>query len=365
MSDNPPLLSVAMIVKDEEEFLAECLENVRLFVDEICIVDTGSRDSTLEIAKSAGAKVKCIEWEEDFSLARNESLKLCGGKWIFVIDADERIAPEDGKQLRSLAEENRPCAYRIWTRNYTRNTTRTDFQKANENDEWSKDFPGWFPSAKVRLFPNLPEVRFEGFVHETVLHSLERLAILVINNTEIVIHHYGEKKSEDKLVSKQWDYVRLGEKKIRQQPDNPFYYAELASQYAEMGLYAKAIEYYHQALKKDANHADWWAELGSILFIMSNKKEAEQAYKIALKLEPHYFPALRNVAMLYIGLKRWDDALEFLYRADNIQSNNPEIIHLIGCILYEKGEKQKAKEYFYRSYTLSPENPTPQSYLNL
>ncbi len=365
MSEKAPLLSVAMIVKDEEEFLAECLENVKPFVDEICIVDTGSVDSTLKIAESAGAKLKCFKWEEDFSRARNESLKLCAGKWIFVIDADERIAPEDGKQLRRLAEENRPCAYRIWTRNYTHNTTRTDFQKAKENDEWSRGFPGWFPSAKVRLFPNLPEVRFEGFVHETVLHSLEKLSVPIINNTAIVIHHYGEKKSKHKLVSKQWNYVRLGEKKIQQQPNNPFYYAELASQYAEMGLYAKAIEHYHQALKKDANHADWWAELGSILFIISNKKEAEQAYKIALKLDPNFFPALRNVAILCLELKRGDEALEFLYKAENIQPANPEILHLIGCILYEKGEKQKAKEYFYRSYTLAPEDPTPKSYLNL
>lgn len=365
MNDTTPLLSVAMIVKDEEEFLPECLENVKLFVDEICIVDTGSVDGTIEIAKSAGANLKCIEWKEDFSFARNESLRLCTGKWIFVIDADERIAPEDGKQLRRLAEENCPYAYRIWTRNYTRNTTRTDFQKVKENDEWSRGFPGWFPSAKVRLFPNLPEVQFEGVVHETVLHSLEKLSVPVINNTEIVIHHYGEKKSEYKLVSKQWDYVRLGEKKIQQHPNNPFYCAELASQYAEMGQYAKAIECYHQALKKDANHSEWWAELGSILFIIGNKKEAEQAYRIALKLDPNCFPALRNVALLCLELKRWDEALKSLYKAENIQPANTEILHLIGCILYEKGEKQKAKEYFYRSYTLAPDDPTPKSYLNL
>lgn len=365
MSNVSPLLSVAMIVKDEEEFLGECLENIKSFVDEICIIDTGSTDKTIQIAKSADANIMCLPWRDDFSYARNESLKLCSGKWIFIIDADERISHDDGQKLRHLIENSNFGAYRIWTRNYTYNIIRTDFQKAKENDEWACGFPGWFPSAKIRLFPNIPEIKFEGFVHETVLSSLEKLNIPIFNNTEILIHHYGERRPKHKLESKQWDYVKLGERKIKENPDNPYFYAELASQYAEMGLYIKSLECYRKALEKDAYHADWWAELGSLLFISNEKKKAEQAFIISLRIDPNCFPSLRNLALLYLESGQQNDALTLLYKAENIQSDNPEILHLIGCILHEKGEKQKAKEYFLRSYTLSPNNPTREEYLNL
>ena len=180
MSNVDPLLSVAMIVRDEEQVLPQCLENLKSFVDEICIIDTGSVDETISIAKSAGAKIRCIPWKDDFSYARNESLKLCTGKWIFIFDADERLSSEDGIKLRQLAEKNIFCAYRLWTRNYTQRIDRSDFQYAPKNDVWAKEFPGWFPSAKIRLFPNLPEIKFEGPVHETVLNSLQQASIPII-----------------------------------------------------------------------------------------------------------------------------------------------------------------------------------------
>ena len=73
-SDVNPTLSLCLIVKDEEEFLPRCLDSVKDYVDEIIIVDTGSTDSTVEIAKRYGAKVYHHAWENSFSKARNYSL---------------------------------------------------------------------------------------------------------------------------------------------------------------------------------------------------------------------------------------------------------------------------------------------------
>ena len=87
-----PKLSLCMIVKNEEKFLAGCLESVKNIVDEIIIVDTGSTDKTIEIANSYNAKVYHFEWKNDFSLARNESIKHATGDWILILDADERLA---------------------------------------------------------------------------------------------------------------------------------------------------------------------------------------------------------------------------------------------------------------------------------
>ena len=89
-----------MIVKNEEQNLRGCLESVKPFVDEIIIVDTGSTDGTIAIAKEFEAKIISFQWTEHFSEARNESLKHATGNWIFCLDADERLV--EGFRLRAL-----------------------------------------------------------------------------------------------------------------------------------------------------------------------------------------------------------------------------------------------------------------------
>ena len=82
-------ISLCAIVKNEEEMLPKCLESVQGFVDEILIIDTGSTDKTVEIAKSYGARVEHFEWINDFSAARNFALKQCKTDYALVLDADE------------------------------------------------------------------------------------------------------------------------------------------------------------------------------------------------------------------------------------------------------------------------------------
>src|SRR6516225_959689 len=93
-----------MIVRDEERYLAGCLESVADLVDEIIVVDTGSTDSTPDIARRFGARVSHFQWVDDFSAARNESLRHATGEWIFWLDADERLdAPNRSKFQQLLA----------------------------------------------------------------------------------------------------------------------------------------------------------------------------------------------------------------------------------------------------------------------
>ncbi|HEY3190788.1 MAG TPA: glycosyltransferase family 2 protein, partial [Solirubrobacteraceae bacterium] len=82
-------ISLCMIVRDEESMLPRCLQAVAAHVDEIVIVDTGSTDSTMEIARSFGAKVVEAEWTGDFAAARNISFDAATSDWIFYLDADE------------------------------------------------------------------------------------------------------------------------------------------------------------------------------------------------------------------------------------------------------------------------------------
>ncbi len=94
-----PLISLCMIVKNEEKNLPRCLESVRGLVDEIVVLDTGSEDNTVSVAESFGAKVYHMPWPGSFSAARNESLKKAGGNWILYLDADEALDPNGCRGL--------------------------------------------------------------------------------------------------------------------------------------------------------------------------------------------------------------------------------------------------------------------------
>ncbi|MFZ2655904.1 MAG: glycosyltransferase family 2 protein, partial [Victivallales bacterium] len=100
IKSKPPTLSVCMIVKNEEAFLGRCLKSVVDHVDEIIIVDTGSTDRTVGIAKSFGARIYYHPWQDDFSLHRNQSISYARGRWIFIIDADEEYRASSKRNLR-------------------------------------------------------------------------------------------------------------------------------------------------------------------------------------------------------------------------------------------------------------------------
>ncbi len=95
-----PLLSACLIVKDEEKSLPDCLASLGRLVDEVVVYDTGSTDSTVGLARRAGAKVIEGYWDDDFGRARNDCLEHCRGEWILWIDADERFVCPSPKELR-------------------------------------------------------------------------------------------------------------------------------------------------------------------------------------------------------------------------------------------------------------------------
>src|SRR3989338_8280401 len=97
-------ISLCMLAKNEEKYLEQCLDSVKEFVDEIIIIDTGSADKTKGIAKKFGAKIYDFKWQDDFSAARNESLKHATKDWILVLDADEVIDEEGKKKIKEAVE---------------------------------------------------------------------------------------------------------------------------------------------------------------------------------------------------------------------------------------------------------------------
>ena len=96
------MLSLSMIVRNEQERLGACLDSVKAFTDEMVILDTGSTENTIAIAKAAGARVEQLPWPGDFAPARNAALYYVTGDWVLVLDADECLRAEAIPALKAL-----------------------------------------------------------------------------------------------------------------------------------------------------------------------------------------------------------------------------------------------------------------------
>jgi glycosyltransferase involved in cell wall biosynthesis len=166
-------LSVCMIVKNEERFLADCLKSVQGVAQQIVIVDTGSTDNTLKIAQSFNAEIHSFTWRDDFSAARNESIKWATGDWVLWLDADERLLPESVSELKRLLKtENKPVAYVVQIRNRMPDGKNYKFSTAH------------------RLFTNRKGITFSGRIHEQIAYSVAALGG-VERSCNVTLDHLG------------------------------------------------------------------------------------------------------------------------------------------------------------------------------
>src|SRR5438132_639417 len=111
-------ISLCMIVKNEEDWVAGAVESVRSIVDEVIIVDTGSTDSTPDRVRALGAKTLNLQWTDSFAEARNVSVAQAREPWILVLDADERIAAQDLPYIKDAVLRSDADGYHLTQRNY-------------------------------------------------------------------------------------------------------------------------------------------------------------------------------------------------------------------------------------------------------
>lgn len=98
-------IALCMIVKNEQEYLRRCLDSVKGKVDQIVIVDTGSTDETVNIAKEYTNDIHHMDWNNNFAAARNESIKYATTDYILVLDADEYLEESADLQKKSHQEQ--------------------------------------------------------------------------------------------------------------------------------------------------------------------------------------------------------------------------------------------------------------------
>jgi Flp pilus assembly protein TadD len=354
-----------MIARDEEHCVADAIKSVASIAGQIVLVDTGSTDRTIALARELGAEVSEYRWRDDFSAARNESLRHCRGDWILVLDADEVVAAGDLKALRALAETDDSVAYRFVTRNYGFNSELAGWVTCDAKDPNARGCPGWHPSIKTRLFKNDPEVRFEGRIHELVMGSLDRLGVRRIL-CDIPIHHYGRVQLQERLRAKQAYYLSLGRKKVLESPADAKSHFELGNQLHEVGDYDGALESYRCALEIEPDSSVVLANLGSISYKLGDYSGAREAYARALEIEPARADTLRNLGVTLGCLGDTDGAIEQLRKAVQLEPDLFDVHRALGVVLESTGRKSEAiGEYRLALEGEGPRAATLQSFTRL
>jgi len=237
----PVRLSLCMIVRDNERTIRQCLESIRPWVDEMVVVDTGSQDRTSQIAAELGARVSHFPWCDDFSAARNESLKHARGEWLFWMDSDDTISAENGRKLRALADsplDGAPLAY----------VMQVHCPGTGSGPDGTEGGLDATIVDHVKMFCNLPELRFEGRIHEQVLASIRRLDGR-IGWTDIHVVHSGSDHSPAGRKRKQERDLRLIKLELAEHPDHTFHLFNLGMTYADMGEHEQAVAALRRSLE--------------------------------------------------------------------------------------------------------------------
>lgn len=284
-------LSVCMIVKNEEENLERCLKSIESISSEIIIVDTGSTDQTISIAKKFGAKIYHFEWNNNFSDARNFALSKVTQKWVLIIDADESISSKDLEKINSLLKGPQN-AYSFVTRNYVKFLNIEGVIPCQGEYEEEGDNPGWCSSEKVRLFPWSDKIKFEGEVHELVEKSLDNEKI-EIKDTEVQIHHWGYLKEK----GKQEVYLELGKKKLENLEEPKSLY-ELGTQYMALNNFDEALVIWRKLLLKEPKNIIYMSRMGTTYNLLGDYKQAEKFFKEVLIIKEDEY-TLKHLGICY------------------------------------------------------------------
>jgi len=355
--ENRATVSACMIVKNEEEFLPNCLESIRSWVDEIIVVDTGSTDRTVEIAQSYGAKVFHQAWEGDFSKARNFSLAQATKEWIFIIDADEEFVAEDIPLIRQVMAQNQFRLVSINVYNVNRETG---------------DVTSFLPS--YRLYRRDAGFYYDGIVHNQLKYAPDEAALRV----GVRLKHYGYSLSPERMKQKLARSRSLLEQQIAANPDDPYPHFNYAQLLRGTGInldketcdliikHASLAVAMTVGVEKYVHvHLMSLHQLITTHLCLKNYEEAEKLCHSALAIRSDYLDAVMSLGHLYTHMRRFADARKYFEKYLELQAQYDEsketsnlillylrarhIAHYgLGLIAQAEGNREEAFKYYLK-----------------
>ncbi len=278
-------VSLCMIVRDESHNLSACLAPISKLFDEIIVVDTGSTDATKKIARRFGATVVAFPWKDNFSAARNETLRHATGDYIFWLDADDRIDAANAKLLDELFRslDGSPQAYLMTTVCKLANRAVDPLNVSH-----------------IRLFRAHAEAGWRYRIHEQILPCLQRLGYGVVES-EIVVQHtgYQDPVLQHRKLNRDLQLCRLD---YAESPQDPVALYHLGTTLLQRSDYSGALEYLLKCLRF-AERSPWvnivYVQAVAAFDSLGRRSEARQLAMEGLEHYPgDYELSLKAAALL-------------------------------------------------------------------
>jgi glycosyltransferase involved in cell wall biosynthesis len=352
MSTAQTTISLCMIVKDEAGHLAQCLKSVKEVADEIIVVDTGSHDNTVSIAKSFGAKLYYHEWEDNFAIPRNISLEHAGGEWILMLDADEQLDQESWAKVRKLTRNRDVLGYWVLIQLH----------------------PEWTEMRSVRLFRNIPDMRFAGVYHEE-LQTTEDMRNKFIDTAIKIIHKPFSLEDFDRKyernISMLKKHISLYPKSIYQMLDLTRIYLETKALLEAERLLSRVYQLINEEGLLEREYKFYLINyyMYKLKFLFKNNADIRIMLSLcedALLVSPLCPLFIFEAAQLLYKLKAYEQSVDYFQKCLAFRSDDNfdrsimfprDMIGLkalsgIGYCYFRMHQYENAKQYFKESYTL-------------
>ncbi len=339
-----------MIVRNEERHLAQAIQSVQKLANEIIIVDTGSTDGTIRVAKQFATLLVQVPWEDDFSAARNISLEEATGDWIFILDADEILHPEDVGRVEKWMGMKDAQAFFVRLIN-----RREHFIGYHEEH-----------SPSLRLFRNDPSYRFSGAIHEQI-YAIPREKIY---SSDLRVIHHGNLLSRQKNIQRGKRNIRILLNEIKRNPSDPFNLYNLSTEYASAGEYEKAIHYLVEAKEQMKEKPMWASRLYKILAYCYLEVQRWEEALLAVEEGIQQFPQFTDLhflkGMVFEKRGRSQEAIHAFHTClalgDSIQSEHlaergmgsDRAYYSLGRIYEKLNEKKKAEHCYQQAFQWNP-----------
>lgn len=347
-------ISVCIIAKNEEKNIDRCLKLLSAYPFELVVVDTGSTDSTREVAKNYTDRIYEFDWCDDFSAARNFSLEKASNDWILVVDCDEYLETIRLEETYALMQ-NYPHAVGQIVRhsscyNGTEKTMITDYTE--------------------RLFDKRL-YHYEGIIHEQLAprRSSADSPVLSVYRLPMEFSHDGYDGTPEKMQEKALRNITLLLRELGKHPDDPYLYYQLGESYSLTGDWENAYQAYDKGFYLDVDESLPYVKImiTSYGYSMLETNRAEKALGLEGVYDNFktYADFVCMMGCVYLALTMNRQALEqFLYAAtltDYMTEGANSFIpfHNIGCIYEAYGYYKEALFYYDKAaklgYTASME----------
>jgi tetratricopeptide (TPR) repeat protein len=355
-----PFISACLIVKNEEDNLARCLGSVASAVDEIVLVDTGSTDRTVEIAEQFGARVFHFTWCDDFSAARNESLRHARGEWILWVDGDDELVEAQPDALRTLCSRTDGPAWGWWAE------VRSPY---GDTGEMEVAVQHW------RIFRNHRGVWFRGRVHEEPWPPQPIEPADIGRQEQVRVTHWGYVPKGDLMQRKSERNRHLLELSLAEDPTRPLHYYNLGRQLNREGDYGSALKRFLQGLELwEAEGGPAWSFAHSLFSFAAQSAVESGEFAEALRIEalaPAHLVSAELLCQAGIALWRLErraEAIDRLNRAwqdptvinphlHDVSKSTWQPLLMLSGLYDQTNQVERAHECAVKAAEFAPDHP--------